>query len=234
MDALDPVLAVVMFGTNDIGWFSPDHVHTLDWYHGHMFDLVDALLEAGIVPILSTIPPRDDNSELDAWVPTFNAVIRAMAQGRQIPLVDFHRELMPLGDHGLSGDGVHPNAYASDACTLTSEGLAYGYNVRNWVTLTALDRARRAAIEDGGPLDDSAPRLEGQGTAADPFVVTGNPFVDVRDSAQSGSSDLDTYDCSGADESGPEYVYRLTVTEAVRLRAVVLDRGDVDVDIHLL
>jgi GDSL-like Lipase/Acylhydrolase family len=236
MSALNPALAVVMFGTNDIGWFSPDHIHTLNWYHGYMFDLVDALLDAGIVPILSTLPPRDDKPSLDAWIPTFNAVIRGMAQGRQIPLVDFHRELQPLPSHGLSSDGVHPNAYTSagDACTLTTEGLDYGYNVRNWITLTGLDRTRRAAIADEGPLDDDAPRLEGEGTIATPFVALGNPFVDVRDTNDAISDGLDTYGCSTADESGPEFVYRLSVTESVRLRAVVLDRGDVDIDIHLL
>lgn len=231
--ALNPALAVVMFGTNDIGWFSPDHVHTLTWYHGHMFDLVDALLDAGIVPILSTLPPRDDSPSLDAWIPTFNAVIRGMAQGRQIPLVDFHRELQSLSSHGLSSDGVHPNTY-SDACTLTTEALSYGYNVRNWITLTGLDRTRRTVIADEGPLDDDGPRMQGEGTIAAPFVASGNPFVDVRDTTQATSDALDTYGCSTADESGPEVVYRLSVTETVRLRAVVLDRGDVDVDIHLL
>lgn len=236
LTALDPALAVVMFGTNDIGWFSPDHLHTLSWYHGHMFDLVDTLIGAGVVPILSTLPPRDDNAALDAWIPTFNAVIRGMAQGRQVPLVDFHRELVSLQDHGLSPDGVHPNAYTGggDACSLSPEGLAFGYNVRNWITLTALDRVRRSVIAGDGALDDTAPVLAGLGTIDDPFVVSSHPFVDVRDTTQATSDSLDVYGCSSADESGPEYVYRLEVSEPVRMRAVVLDRGQVDVDVHLL
>ncbi len=236
MGALDAAIAVVMFGTNDIGWFNPDHLHTLTWYHGHMFGLVDTLLEAGIVPILSTLPPRDDDAALDAWIPTFNAVIRAMAQGRQMPLVDFHRELVGLPEHGLSADGVHPNAYTGggDACTLTADGLAYGYNVRNWISLAALDRVRRAVIDGAGARDASGPVLAGQGTVADPFVMAERPFVDLRDSRDGTSDVLDTYGCSGADESGPEHVYRLEVAEPSRMRAVVLDRGDVDIDVHLL
>ena len=236
MDAVEPAVGVVMFGTNDIGWFGADHLATLDWYHGYMFDLVDAMLARGIIPILSTIPPRDDDSTLDAWVPTFNAAIRGFAQGRQIPLVDFHRELLPLPNHGLSGDGVHPNASGSGACVLTADGLGYGYDVRNLITLEALDRVRRAALSDAGALDADAPTLAGQGTTTSPFLIVGQPFVDVRDTRSAPSRVLDVYDgCSStADESGPEVVYRLEVTSPVRIRAIVLDRGDVDIDVHLL
>jgi hypothetical protein len=232
--AVKPAVAVVMFGTNDIGWFGDDHAQTLRWYHEPMFDLVDRLIAAGVVPILSTIPPRDDAPSHDAWVSMFNAVIRGMAQGRQVPLVDYHRELVVLPSHGLSSDGVHPNAFSGDSCLFTSEGLAYGYNVRNLVTLEALDRVWRSVIQDEDAPDDSAPALAGTGTAADPFVATGPVFTDVRSTEGATSAVLDVYDCSGADESGPEQVYRLEVTTSVRLRAVVLDRGSVDVDLHLL
>ena len=234
VSAVNPAVAVVMFGTNDIGWFGDDHAQTLRWYHEPMFDLVDRLIAAGVVPILSTIPPRDDAPSHGAWVSMFNAVIRGMAQGRQVPLVDYHRELVVLPSHGLSSDGVHPNAFSGDSCLLTAEGLAYGYNARNLVTLEALDRVWRAVIQDEGAPDDSAPALAGTGTATDPFVVTGPVFTDVRSTEGATSDVLDVYDCSGADESGPEQVYRLEVATSVRLRAVVLDRGNVDVDLHLL
>lgn len=236
LNAANASVGVVMFGTNDIGWFGDDHLHTLDWYHGYMFDLVDAMIAGGVIPILSTIPPRDDNGSHNAWVPTFNAVIRAMAQGRQIPLIDFHRELVPLPDHGLSSDGVHPNVSGSGACSLSADGLTKGYNVRNWITLTALDRVRRAVLAQEGPLDNGAPTLAGAGTVASPYLITGSPFVDVRNTTQSTSKSLGVYDGCGsaADETGPEVVYRLEVNSPVRIRGVVLDRGNVDIDIHLL
>jgi lysophospholipase L1-like esterase len=236
MTATHASVAVGMLGTNDIGWFGTDHVATLEWYHGYMFDLVDTLADAGIIPILSTIPPRDDSASLNAWVPTMNALIRGMAQARQIPLVDFHRELMPLGAHGLGSDGVHPNAYSGGACKLNAAGLAFGYNVRNLISLEALDRVRRAALQGQGALETDASVLAGAGTISDPFVVTGNPFTDLRDSSKATSKQLAKYSgCSStADESGPETVYKLQVTKAQRLRAMVFDRGDVDVDIHLL
>jgi hypothetical protein len=65
MDALNPAVGEVMFGTNDIGWFGADHLATLDWYHGYMFDLVDAMIARDIIPILSTIPPHNNSTTLD-------------------------------------------------------------------------------------------------------------------------------------------------------------------------
>ncbi|MBI5535698.1 MAG: SGNH/GDSL hydrolase family protein [Deltaproteobacteria bacterium] len=236
MTATHASVAVTMYGSNDIGWFGADHVGTLKWYHEHMLDLVDKLIDAGIIPILSTIPPRDDDASHDAWVPTLNAVVRAVAQGRQIPLVDFHRELLPLAEHGLGGDNLHPNSYAQGACKLTPAGLGYGYNVRNLLTLEALDRVRKSVLASQGALDTDAPMLAGDGTASSPFLIVGNPFTDLRDTSKSKSKTLGTYSgcSSNADESGPEYLYKLQVTKASRVRAMVLDRGDVDVDIHLL
>ncbi len=234
--ATNASVAVVMYGTNDIGWYGDDHVRTLVWFHDNMLDLVDQVIAAGIVPILSTIPHRDDSVSHDAWVPTFNATIRALAQGRQVPLVDFYRELDPLADHGLGSDHVHPNTYAAGACVLTPDGLEKGFNVRNLVTLEALDRVRRATIDAQGPVDTDAPTMQGAGTPSSPLLVQGSPFTDLRSTENATSDVLDKYTgcSSNADESGPEYVYRIDVATPVRVRAIVLDRGDVDIDVHLL
>ena len=241
MTALTPGAAVVMFGTNDIGWYGSDHVSTVKWYYDNYLELVDTLLQNGIVPILSTIPPRDDDASLDAWVPAWNAVVRGVAQGRQIPLLDFHLELLGLPDHGLSGDGVHPTAYwdgAANACDFSPTGLEYGYNLRNLITLEALDRVRRAALQGAAALDPSAPHQAGRGTPADPYVIPTDAalYTHMADTSTSSSRTLDLYSgcSSSADESGPEILYEVTLTQASRVRALVLDVGDVDVDLHLL
>ncbi len=59
-------------------------------------------------------------------------------------------------NQGISGDGVHPNAYAGCAphCGSTdfsADGLRYGYNVRNLISLEALAKVLRVVIEDGPP-----------------------------------------------------------------------------------
>jgi hypothetical protein len=240
LSAINPSAAIVMFGTNDIGWFGNDHEATLQWYYDNYYELVHTLLDAGVIPILSTIPPRDDSLSHDGWVGALNAMIRGLAQGRQIPLVDYHRELAVLADHGLSGDGVHPNVYwdgESRGCVFTPDALLYGYNVRNLTTLEALDRVRGAALEDTTPLDPQDLYQVGTGTAVDPFVVQGTVYTHLANTLDSTARDLSFYSGCGspADETGPELYYEMTLTQPARVRALVFDVGSpVDVDVHLL
>jgi len=228
--AISPRYALVMVGTNDVGF-----VNTLTYAERYL-DLVDGLLDRGVVPTLSSIPPRDDSVDADARVPLFNLVARGVAQGRQIPFVDYHAELVPLPDHGLGGDGVHPRRSSLGACVLTAEGLNAGYNVRNLISLEALDRMRRV-VSGGEPQHDAdAPTLSGAGTIASPVEIDALPFTDIRSTLFSESDAFALYDgcMADQDESGPEVVYRLEVTAPTTLVARVVDRGTVDVDVHLL
>ena len=61
------------------------------------------------------------------------------------------------------------------------------------------------------------------------------PWTDLRSTAASSEDRFDRYDaCSTADESGPEIVYRLEVPRPGTLHVWLVDRGTVDVDVHLL
>jgi len=228
LDLLDPRFAVIMYGTNDI------QNRDIDAYALQMWALIDGIIERGVIPILSTIMPRDDDADADALVPRYNAVVRALAQGRAVPLVDFHRTLSPLADHGLGPDRLHPSVAPAGACDLSPDGLAYGYNLRNLLTLTALDRARRALIEPAP--DPPAVRTDAWGTIDDPIVIDALPFTDLRDTRDAPGDDLDAYPGCGApqDESGPEVVYALELDRPTVVRARLYDRGAVDIDLHLL
>lgn len=227
LDAITPRYASVMFGTNDVGFRTPFA------FAENMLDITDTLLDRGVIPVLSSIPPRDDDPTADASVPLFGWLVRGIAQGRQVPFVDLHRAMLPLAAHGLGPDHVHPNAYSGGACVLTAAGLGYGYDQRNLLVLEALDRARRAREGEAAP-DASAPRTVGSGTFADPFVVDALPFTDLRSTATSSESRIDTYACSTANEGGTERYYRIDVSVATHLHAWLVDRGSVDVDLHLL
>ena len=225
--AIDPRLAVVMYGTNDI------QMRNLPAYADNLLTLADELIAAGVVPALTTIMPRDDDAAADALVPRYNAVVRAVAQARQVPLIDFHRELLPLPDHGLGPDDIHPSVYRVDGaarpCVLTAEGLRYGYNIRNLITLQTLARMRDAL--DGRPAPDAEPPAKPRG------VIEALPFVDSGDTSTSTRRELDRYGgtCNAPqDESGPEVVYRFDVAATTAIHAGVFDRGTVDVDLHLL
>lgn len=226
--AVSPRYASVMFGTNDAGFRTPFA------YAANMLDITDRLLAAGAIPVLSTIPPRDDSASADANTWIFDLLVRGIAQGRGVPLVDLHAAMLPLPGHGLAGDGVHPSTSSAGACVFTAAALEEGYNVRNLLVIEALDRARRALAGEAAP-DADAPRVRGAGTHADPYVEDSWPWTDLRSTAGSSEDRFDRYDaCSTANEAGPEVVYRLAVPRAATLHAWLVDRGATDIDLQLL
>jgi len=227
--ALNPALAVVMFGTNDLQSRAPNA------YFSGMRALVDALVARGVVPLLSTIPPRDDSEVADADVPLYNGIVRALAQSRRVPLMDLHRALMALPGHGMGPDNLHPSASPEGACVLTPSGLGRGYNQRNLLTLQALDRVWRALKAEPAP-DADGPARRGDGSTTAPFEVDALPFTELRDTRSATTRAVNRYDgCqSQADESGPEHIFRLVLDAPRTVRAVVVDGDSVDVDLHLM
>lgn len=89
------------------------------------------------------------------------------------------------------------------------------------------------AIDTNEPTDTdtSSPPL---GTVSDPIAITRFPWVRDLDTRLAESDHLDRYDCSSADESGPELVHRFEVSAAGELVIEVAEGSGVDVDLHLL
>ena len=102
----DAQFAVLMLGTNDAGNVGSAAALTA---------IVDAFEAKRIIPILSTIPPRNDALGNGVNV-QLNAAIRDLARSRSLPLIDFYQEIV-LRRPGstwsgtlISNDGVHPTA----------------------------------------------------------------------------------------------------------------------------
>lgn len=143
-----PGVAIVMFGTNDlnVGFTPATFADNLD-------GIVAELVSAGVIPILSTIPPRTDDQAANARVSGYNMAAIAVAEKRGVPLVNFWRALIgpDMVGRGMEGDGIHPNDIDLGA-SFTPLGLRYGQNQRNLTTLQTLDKIRRIVYEDG-PAD---------------------------------------------------------------------------------
>lgn len=227
LTAAQPRYAVVMYGSNDIGYLSWNTLADgAERYERNMRLLTDRLLAQGVIPLLTTMPPDGDYF---AQVPVFAGVVRAIAQGRQVPLIDYYRELMALGPpYGLGSDAVHPTcARYNTCCWFDAVSLSqHGINVRNLITLQSLDRMRQVFDLGVQSLDPQAPRMAGDGSETSPFVISQVPFGELRDLRSSGPTAVGRPSCPGAPAvAGRQNLYRLELTRTTSLRVLVLDGG---------
>lgn len=246
VDATQARFAVVLYGGNDIMDAPTGGIFT---YAKNMFSIADALLARGVIPIFtsnvpkpirSTDVPRFGALGADVWVPRYAAVVRGVAQARQIPFVDLERELREIPGYGVGRDKLHLYASPLGACDFSAEGLKAGVDTRNLLTIQALHRVR-VAFERGTGTDTGVATLAGKGTTAAPFVVDELPFSDFQTTK---GADLQTslgdYSCASPTGTlqrkgaGHERVYRLTLPTARRVRATVFSRGGADVDVYVL
>jgi hypothetical protein len=239
IEAINPRFAFVNYGTNDMGGGST-YASALPPFYENFSALMDQLIARGIIPIITGLNPRSDRVGAARWVATYNTVVRGVAEALQIPFIDIYLVSKELAGLGLLGDGLHGNVYRAEGrsqpCWFGDDGLEYNYNHRNLLSIQGLHHVRRTVLEGApAPDDRGLPPLQGQGSPSTPIIIDGLPFTHVTDT-RGGTTEWDEYpSCDrGQDESGPEVVYELTLEEATPLRLGVLDRGTVDIDIHLL
>jgi hypothetical protein len=208
-----PAFAVVMFGSNGSA------LHAINTFQQDLLGTIDYLLARGIIPLMSTVPPKLGKPESMAAIPEMNAIVRAIAQARQVPFMDYFAALQHLPEYGLSKDGVHPrphlDGFEARGCWLNDEALTASMNVRNLLVLTSLDRVRRFLLA-GAPPEQQPPALAGRGSPDCPFEVDQLPFVDAAQTSQLVAPPLP---CAQADTSGPVTVYALKLQQRTRLRA---------------
>jgi len=135
LNKLQPELAVVMWGTNDL---APLNLTT---YTNNMRQVIQACKDYGTIPLLTTIPPRRGYVSKSA---DFAQAMRDLAVEMSVPLIDYNQEILtrqPTTWDGtlISGDGVHPSYNGATAQDFSPSSLnTNGYLLRNWVTLHGL------------------------------------------------------------------------------------------------
>jgi lysophospholipase L1-like esterase len=123
-----------MIGTNEVGYVP------LATYRHNMERIVEISIEMGIVPVLSTVPPRIG---YEAEVLAYNQSLREISQEQQIPLWDYGHAMRIFLPNSLGFDGVHPSLPAhgrEDAANFRSENLFAGYVLRNLSALFVLNQ----------------------------------------------------------------------------------------------
>ncbi len=133
LNKLQPELAVVMWGTNDLG---PYDVAT---YTSNMRQVIQQCKAFGTIPLLTTIPPRAGYVDKSAQ---FAQAMRDLAIEQEVPLIDYHQEILARQPGTawqgtlISSDGVHPSWSGATAQDFSESSLnTNGYLLRNWVTL---------------------------------------------------------------------------------------------------
>lgn len=135
---LAPSVALIMFGTNDIGNL------TTGGYRANLSRIVELTEGQGIIPILSTIPMR---TGFTIQVQAFNQIVAEVAGEHAIPMIDYGGAMLSLGEGGLDLDGVHPSVPPKGyegAADFRPDNLYYGYVIRNLTTLQILDAVWRS------------------------------------------------------------------------------------------
>jgi len=165
---IKPAIALIEFGTNDLEANDPVG------FRKNLNAVVQETMIDGVVPVLSTIPPRLDDPVMGRRVGPYNQIIRDIAKTLQVPLWDFWAILTAPGmiNQGMDHLGIHPSIYnGTDSVTFTSEALRYGFNQKNLTTLVVLKKLR-AIVENKAPAD----------TATEPnFVIFPDPlYTTVR------------------------------------------------------
>lgn len=171
---LKPGIALIMYGTNDLQRYGDPQN-----YRANLTRIVKEVIANGTIPILSTIPPRIDDTSLVESVETHNRVVAVVAEENGIPVWNYWLALQAPGmvNGGMDQDGIHPNVYKCPPCEaddFTAEGLRYGYNVRNLTAIQVLDKLRRVVLEDGPPDGASGSSLP-LATATTPPVGDNQP-----------------------------------------------------------
>ena len=118
-----PAFAFILLGTNDY--------NHREVFEPNMRKILDALIAAGVVPILGT---KADNMEGDY---ALNATIAQLAYEYELPLWNFWAATQPLPAHGLQDDLTHLTWAANDFSDPARMQSAWP-----WRNLTALQTLR--------------------------------------------------------------------------------------------
>lgn len=174
-----PAAALIMFGTYDLQ-ASADPAS----FRASLAQVVTDTINAGVIPVLSTIPPRRDNATYGARVAAYNDAIIALAAAQQVPLWDYWLALNDpsMLSQGMDSGGFYPSVGGGSAAVFTTTGLRYGYNQRNLTAVQVLGHLK-AVVYDDGPADSGGSSDAGPATdvpdASD--VIDAPDVVDVVD-----------------------------------------------------
>lgn len=192
LKSLKPEVALMMFGTNDLGSLQ------LPEYETKTREVVQKCLDNGTILILSTIPPKHGQADKAG---VFADAVRKMAAEMKVPLTDYHAEILQRRPNDWDGaakqfdayqgyevptlisrDGVHPSNPRKYANDYSAEGLrSNGFGLRSYLALMKYAEVIEKVLPRKVALKDSPRRtlffqdFEGQGDWDGTITDKGTP-----------------------------------------------------------
>ncbi|MCU1484940.1 MAG: multifunctional acyl-CoA thioesterase and protease and lysophospholipase [Actinomycetia bacterium] len=153
LDAIQPTLALVEIGSNDVVTHDGERIDPdgIRRFEPQLRQLLRAILEHGVVPVVSTVPPRHRPVEADQLVLQLNRSIVRIAGEERVPVWNYWRALQSSSQFGMAYDWVHPSPAPTGAGDLRDPAMGWGYNVRNLTALQVLEKVGRVVLDDGAP-----------------------------------------------------------------------------------
>lgn len=133
----NPSLAFIMFGTSDV------YSIGIDKYERYLRSIVEETINEGVVPVLSTFPPRPDYPE---ETENYNRVVVQIAIDYDIPLINLWQALQDKPGYGVNPEHLNQLTLPDDGCAacFTDGHLDAGITVHNMVILMALNKIEQA------------------------------------------------------------------------------------------
>lgn len=131
-----PSITFVLFGPNDV------RVMDTDDFRGQINQLIDETLAAGVIPVLMTFSAHPEETFFWQSI-NFNLELVALAEERQVPLINLWAAAQPLPQFGLDEDRVHLTHTGFDELKYdTGHEWFYGISLQNLLVLRTLHDMR--------------------------------------------------------------------------------------------
>jgi LysM repeat protein len=138
-EQMKPSVAIIMYGGQDLRFMDTA------LFRESMQQITDDLISWGVIPILTTFPHHPDYYPGKAA--EFNNVILGLANLYGIPCINLWQAVQGLPDYGVKMEDLYHLSHDwNNGYNLTGEENAYGVNMRNLMTLQALDALRRNVL----------------------------------------------------------------------------------------
>ena len=134
-----PSVGLVLFGTQDMRVIPPHE------FRIHMSQIVEAMIFNGVIPVLSTFHSTTSYYGDEALV--YNNIIVDIADQYDVPLINLWKATQALPNNGVKvNDPVHLSQGDNNYFNFAGEENQFGVNMRNLLSLQALDELRKNVL----------------------------------------------------------------------------------------